>query len=59
MAKGDWKYFSLSNRIVLASAWVACIITVLIRLKIFKWQQDRKKDQPPSDGEEDASPATK
>ena len=29
----------LSAKWVLGSAWVACIITVLIRLKIFKWQR--------------------
>lgn len=58
-ANGDWKSHLLSTKIVLASAWVACIIIVLIRLKIFKWQQDRKKDPPSDDEGSDASPAMK
>jgi uncharacterized membrane protein YciS (DUF1049 family) len=41
IAQGDWKSHLLSVKWVLGSAWVACIIIVLIRLKIFKWQYDR------------------
>jgi hypothetical protein len=41
MAQGDWKSYLLSMKWVLGSAWVACIITVLIRLKIYKVQYDR------------------
>ena len=41
MAQGDWKSYLLSMRWVLGSAWVACIITVLVRLKIYKVQYDR------------------
>jgi hypothetical protein len=41
IAQGDWKSHLISTKVVLGSAWVACIITVLIRLKIFKWQHDR------------------
>jgi hypothetical protein len=41
IAQGDWKSYLLSVKWVLGSAWVGCIITVLIRLKIFKWQYER------------------
>jgi hypothetical protein len=41
MAQGDWKSYLLSMKWVLGSAWVACIITVLVRLKIYKVQYDR------------------
>jgi len=41
MAQGDWKSHLLSMKWILGSAWVACIITVLVRLRIYKWQQDR------------------
>jgi hypothetical protein len=41
IAQGDWKAHLLSVKWVLGSAWVACIITVLIRLKIYKVQYDR------------------
>lgn len=40
-AQGDWKEHLLSVKWILGSAWVACIITVLIRLRIYKWQYDR------------------
>ena len=45
MAQGDWKAYLLSMKWILGSAWVACIITVLIRLKIYKWQYDRELRQ--------------
>jgi hypothetical protein len=41
IAQGDWKSHLLSVKWILGSAWVACIITVLIRLRIYKWQYDR------------------
>jgi hypothetical protein len=62
IAQGDWKDHLLSVKWVLGSAWVACIITVLVRLKIFKWQQDRasarrtNESKPPSSEQESATP---
>ncbi len=41
MAQGNWKEYLLSVKWVLGSAWVACIVTVLVRLKIFKTQYER------------------
>ena len=41
LAQGDWKAHLLSMKWVLGSAWMACIITVLVRLKIYKVQYDR------------------
>src|SRR5581483_4044151 len=46
LAQGDWKAHLISTKIVLGSAWVACIIMVLIRLKIYKWQHDRRQQDP-------------
>lgn len=62
IAQGDWKAHLLSVKWVLGSAWVACIIIVLIRLKIFKWQYERmlarrtEENTPqPNEQEADAS----
>ncbi len=57
IAQGDWKEHLLSVRWVLGSAWVACIITVLVRLRIYKWQYDRAIRQREADQsrEEDKS----
>jgi len=41
IVQGDWKAHLLSVKWILGSAWVACIVTVLVRLKIYKWQYDR------------------
>ena len=56
IAQGDWKAHLTSTKVVIGSAWVACIITVLIRLKIFKWQHDRAiRQQEPDNPEEKPS----
>lgn len=59
IAQGDWKAYLLSVKWILGSAWVACIITVLVRLKIFKWQYDRALRQQEGTGtEQQTSQAT-
>lgn len=62
IAQGDWKEYLLSVKWVLGSAWVACIVTVLVRLKIFKTQYERalasrtsESNPQPSEQEADAS----
>lgn len=55
IAQGDWKSHLLSVKWVLGSAWVACILTVLIRLRIYKWQYDRAIQRQAA--ESDSSPA--
>ncbi|MHB1423253.1 MAG: hypothetical protein ACYC3I_08675 [Gemmataceae bacterium] len=61
ISEGDWKSHLLSVKWILGSAWVACIITVLVRLKIFKWQQERAaarqtaESAPANERETDAS----
>lgn len=56
IAQGDWKEYLLSMKWILGSAWVACIITVLVRLKIFKWQYDRAlRQQEGTETEQQAS----
>jgi hypothetical protein len=52
LAQGDWTSHLVSMKWILGSAWVACIITVLVRLKIFKWQYERTlRQQEPSESE--------
>ncbi len=60
MAQGNWKEHLLSVKWVLGSAWVACIVTVLIRLRIYKWQADRilkrqKEENRTLDGNQDTN----
>lgn len=57
IVQGDWKSHLLSVKWILGSAWVACIITVLVRLRIYKWQYDRALERHAA--EKDASPAEK
>lgn len=54
IAQGDWKAHLLSVKWVLGSAWVACIITVLIRLRIYKWQYDRALRKQQADQQDEA-----
>ena len=55
IAQGNWKEFLLSVKWILGSAWVACIITVLIRLRIYKWQYDRALRQKQADNQSEHS----
>ena len=64
LAQGDWKAYLLSMKWVLGSAWIACIITVLVRLKIYKVQYDRALTRQATENESasgeprgDASPS--
>jgi uncharacterized membrane protein YciS (DUF1049 family) len=56
IAQGNWKEHLLSVKWILGSAWVACIITVLVRLKIYKWQHDRTLRQKQAEGQSVQSP---
>ncbi len=58
IAQGDWKAHLLSVKWILGSAWVACIITVLIRLRIYKWQYDRAVERQKSENETSAGEQT-
>jgi hypothetical protein len=57
--QGDWKTHLVSVKWVLGSAWVACIITVLVRLKIYQYQhilpRRQPDEQPPADAAVDAT----
>lgn len=55
IAQGNWKEYVLSVKWILGSAWVACIITVLIRLRIYKWQYDRMLRQQQSETQNETS----
>jgi hypothetical protein len=37
-AQGNWKEYLLSWKWVVGSCWVACIVTVLLRVSVFRWQ---------------------
>ncbi len=58
IAQGSWKEYLLSVKWILGSAWVACIITVLIRLRIYKWQYDRALRQKTEKGSADSEMKT-
>lgn len=55
IAQGNWKEYLLSVKWILGSAWVACIITVLIRLRIYKWQFDRALRQNQAENQSEQS----
>ncbi|MHB1426797.1 MAG: hypothetical protein ACYC3I_26875 [Gemmataceae bacterium] len=55
IAQGDWKEYLLSVKWILGSAWVACILTVLIRLRIYKWQYDRAQERQKAENESTTS----
>jgi hypothetical protein len=57
-AQGNWKEHVLSVKWILGSAWVACIITVLIRLRIYKWQADRALQQKQTDQQSEPNEST-
>jgi hypothetical protein len=40
-AQGNWKEYLLSWKWVVGSCWVACILTVLLRVSVFRWQMLR------------------
>ncbi|HWG46922.1 MAG TPA: hypothetical protein VN688_29435 [Gemmataceae bacterium] len=50
IAEGDWKSHLLSVKWILGSAWIGCIITVLVRLQIYKWQHERAIQQQATEG---------
>jgi|SRR5579875_113404 heme/copper-type cytochrome/quinol oxidase subunit 2 len=58
IAQGNWKEHLLSVKWILGSAWVACIITVLIRLKIYKWQHDQALKRQKAERESTADKRT-
>jgi membrane protein DedA with SNARE-associated domain len=60
MAQGNWQEHLPSIKWILGSAWVACIVTVLIRLRIYKLQADRASarqanENKTSDGNQETS----
>jgi hypothetical protein len=40
-AQGDWKAHLLAWKWTVGSCWVACILTVLLRVTVFRWQMLR------------------
>jgi hypothetical protein len=58
IAQGNWEEYLLSVKWILGSAWVAFIITVLIRLRIYKWQHDRAMERRKEESETTAGDRT-
>jgi hypothetical protein len=58
LAQGHWNEYLLSMKWVLGSAWMACIITVLVRLKIYKVQYDRALARQAAENESPAGEQT-
>ncbi len=44
-AQGDWKAHLLAWKWVVGSCWIACILTVLVRLIIFRQQMLRDEQR--------------
>jgi hypothetical protein len=44
-AEGDWKAHLLAWKWVVGSCWIACILTVLVRLIIFRQQMLRDEQR--------------
>jgi hypothetical protein len=54
-----WEEHKGLVKVVWGTWWVLCIITVLIRLAVFRWQMIRAAQQnPPTSPPTDAGPAT-
>jgi hypothetical protein len=45
LAFGDWAYFSTPVKWLLGSAWVGCIITVLVRVYVFRHQLHKAQQE--------------
>jgi hypothetical protein len=59
LAQGDWSAHLLSVKWVLAGAWVACILIILVRVKIFGYQmRSRRRVEEASDDGQANSPAS-
>jgi hypothetical protein len=43
LAQGDWLAYATAIKIILSSSWVACIVTVIVRVAVFRWQLIRKQ----------------
>jgi hypothetical protein len=44
-AEGDWKSFLLAWKWAVAGCWLGCIVTVLVRVAIFRWQMIRAEQR--------------
>jgi hypothetical protein len=42
---GGWENYSLPMKCIWGAAWVACIVTVLVRISIFRSQMRRAEQQ--------------
>jgi uncharacterized membrane protein len=58
-AQGDWQSYLLAWKWVVAGCWLGCIVTVLVRISIFRWQmvqaeqraaeeEQKRQSAPPS-----------
>ncbi|MFM7096895.1 MAG: hypothetical protein ACKO16_05690 [Gemmataceae bacterium] len=52
--EGNWEYYSVPIKIVLAVSWIACMTIVLVRIGVFAVQRGNKKIQELQSGEKQA-----
>jgi hypothetical protein len=43
LAQGNWREYATAIKIILSASWVACIVTVIVRVAVFRWQLIRKQ----------------
>jgi predicted membrane protein len=43
LAQGDWLAYATAIKIILSAAWVGSIVTVIVRVAVFRWQWIRKQ----------------
>jgi hypothetical protein len=56
LAFGDWQYFSTTVKWLLGSAWVGCIITVLVRVYVFRYQLHKAQQEAEKEEAQEQSP---
>jgi predicted membrane protein len=56
-AQGDWSKYLLAWKWVIAGCWIGCIVTVLVRIIIFRQQmlqaEQRASEEPKGEGDGD------
>ncbi len=61
-AQGDWSKYLLAWKWTVGSCWVACILTVLLRVTVFRWQMlraERRAAEEQAARQRDEEPSAK
>ncbi len=57
LAIGGWEEHKTSIRWILGTAWVACIVMVLVRVSVFKYQRDKAEREQAERERQTAEPS--